>query len=43
MMSDPPSKMLGDAHKEFKGNKPSDEQLTNLAKKTLLTTEHVKM
>ena len=43
MMSDPPSKMLGDAHKKFKGNKPSDEQLIDLAKKTLLTTEHVTM
>lgn len=43
MITQPPSKMLSDAHKKFKANKPSEEQLIELARKTLLTTEHVKM
>ncbi|CAB4038737.1 Chromatin modification-related YNG2 [Paramuricea clavata] len=43
MMINPPSKILSEAHKTFGASKPSEEQLIDLAKKTLLTTEHVNM
>lgn len=43
MMPNPPSKMLSEEHKKLGANKPSEEQFIDLAKKTLLTTEHVKM
>lgn len=45
MMSKPPSKIIGAAHKKFlkKKGKPSKKAITDLAKETLLSEEDVRM